>query len=86
MHAKAIFKFIIVFGVWVFSSAAFAQNTPNGVMARAEITVRFDKDGSVKIREELDYVKPRGLPTRGIFRELQTKVRDGNVTLSLIHI
>ena len=80
MHAKAIFKFIIVFGVWVFSSAAFAQNTPNGVMARAEVTVRFDKDGSVKIREELDYVKPRGLPTRGIFRELQTKVRDGNVT------
>ncbi len=63
-----------------YGFAASAQNITEEYIARADITVTFAKDGSLKIREELDYVKPRGMQKRGIFRELPGKVREGAIT------
>ena len=66
--------------IFLFSGAAFGQVSGSEHIVRADITVRFDKDGSVSIREELDYVKPRGVAKRGIFRELPLKVKEGDIT------
>jgi len=76
----AFLTVFLVLIIWVFSSPAFGQLSGSEYIARADITVRFDKDGSVRIREELDYVKPRGVAKRGIFRELPAKVREGAIS------
>ena len=67
--------------IFLFSGAAFGQVSGSEHIVRADITVRFDKDGSVSIREALDYVKPRGVAKRGIFRELPLKVKEGDICL-----
>jgi len=66
--------------IWVSNSPAFGQIAGSEHFSRADITVRFDKNGSLSIREELDYVKPRGVTKRGIFRELPGTVREGAIT------
>ncbi len=80
MKSHTIIGAIIACLVWMLSSSVFGQISGAEHFARADITVRFDKDGSLSIREELDYVKPRGVKKRGIFRELPTKVREGAIT------
>jgi len=80
MRFGAIFCAVMALMFWAFGSSAFAQVSSGEYMARADVTVRVAKDGSFKIREELDYVKPRGVAKRGIFRELPTKVREGAIT------
>ena len=80
MRRGSFFGIALAICLWVLGSTASAQNITEEYIARADITVRFDKDGSLKIREELDYVKPRGITKRGIFRELPTKVREGAIT------
>jgi len=80
MRVKGFWFALISACLWLFASTASAQNFNGEHIARADITVRFDKDGSLKIREELDYVKPAGLTKRGIFKELPGKVREGAIT------
>ena len=80
MRISGVWTLLISLCLWAWG---IAQAQTSEYIARADITVHIDKAGDLKIREELDYVKPRGEPKRGIFRELPTKVREG---LSLIHI
>jgi len=80
MRLNALIGALLTVFIWLLSSAAFGQLAGSEHIARADITVRFDKDGSLSIREELDYVKPRGVSTRGIFRELPGVVREGAIT------
>ena len=82
MSAAKFWTLFIAICLWVLGSTATAQSQRGEYIARADITVRIDKAGDLKIREELDYVKPRGVTKRGIFKELPTKVREGNVTYS----
>ena len=77
MRISGVWTLLISLCLWAWGSA---QAQTSEYIARADITVHIDKAGDLKIREELDYVKPRGEPKRGIFRELPTKVREGNVT------
>ena len=80
MRAARFWTLLIALCFWILGSTATAQSQRGEYIARADITVRIDKAGDLKIREELDYVKPRGVTKRGIFKELPTKVREGNVT------
>lgn len=80
MQNKAIISALFAFIFWAFSSTIYAQIQSQEYIDRADITVRFDKDGSLSIREEIDYVKPRGVRKRGIFRELRTTVQEGEIT------
>ena len=80
MRRTAILGVIYTLLIWVLSSPAFGQLTSSEHIARADITIRVEKDGSLRIREELDYVKPRGVTKRGIFRELPIKVKEGDIT------
>ena len=80
MKFKAVIGAILALLIWSLSHAAYGQLASSEHISRADITVRFDKDGSLSIREELDYVKPRGITKRGIFRELPSKVREGAIT------
>ena len=80
MRRTAILGVIYTLLIWVLTSPAFGQFTGSEHIVRADITVRFDKDGSLRIREELDYIKPRGVTKQGIFRELPGVVREGAIT------
>ena len=70
--------------LWCCAALAHAQSgigqDGSERFERADITIRVAKDGSLSFREELDYVKPRGVTKRGIFRELPSKVREGAIT------
>ena len=79
MRGSTFIGAIIALFIWTLSQTAFAQITSQEYIDRADITVRFEKDGSLSIREEIDYVKPRGVQKRGIFRELPTRVKEGDV-------
>ena len=79
MKFKAIIGAILALLIWTLSHAAYGQLAGSEHISRADITVRFDKDGSLSIREELDYVKPRGITKRGFFRELPNTVREGAI-------
>lgn len=80
MRMNALFGAVLALLIWTLSHAAFGQISSDEYIDRADITVRFDKDGSLSIREEIDYLKPRGVTKRGIFRELPTRVKEGDVT------
>lgn len=80
MRVGAIFSAVLALILWAFSTTLYAQEITQEHYSRADITVRVEKNGSLKIREELDYVKARGATTRGIFVELPTKVREGAIT------
>lgn len=80
LFSTVLVSIVLALFFGAFSSVSWAQDTTREHYARADITVTFAKDGSVKVREELDYVKARGVTTRGIFRELPTKVREGAIT------
>jgi len=79
MRIRFFLLTVFAFFVCAFSTAAFAQSPGQEYFDSADITVRFAKDGSLSIREELNYVKPRGVTKRGIFRELPTRVKEGDV-------
>lgn len=80
MSASIFRTFLITAILWCCAGFAQAQDSLQERFERADITVTVAKDGSVTIREELDYYKPRGLQKRGIFVELPTKVREGAIT------
>jgi hypothetical protein len=80
MRIAGFWGAFIALGLWVIASAALGQNQAREYFDRVDITVEVDKSGNLKIREELDYVKPRGARKRGIFKELPLRVKDGAVT------
>ena len=80
MRAFRFCTLLITLCLWALGSTATAQSPRGEYISQADITVRIDKAGNLEIREEIDYVKPRGVIKRGIFRELPTKVREGKVT------
>lgn len=86
MRMRVLIGALLTLFIWVFSHAAFGQSANQEYIDRADITVRFDKDGSLSIREELDYVKPRGVSKRGIFRELPTRVKEGEIEIGRAHV
>ena len=87
MRAKNLIAAVFAILIWAISAAAFgpaSAQTANQISGqeyfdRVDVTVRFDKDGSLSVREELDYVKPRGERKRGIFRELPVRVKEGDI-------
>ena len=80
MRAFRFCTLLITLCLWALGSTATAQSPRGEYISQADITVRIDKAGNLEIREEIDYVKPRGVIKRGISKDLPTKVREGKVT------
>ena len=79
MSLRAFFGWCLALIIWLSATLSHAQNPRSEYIDRMDVTVTVLKDGSIKIREEIDYYKPPNLSKRGIFRELPRTVLDGNI-------
>ena len=79
MKVRTLFGWCLTVMVWLTANLSHAQSNTEEHISRMDVTISTLKDGSIRIREEIDYYKPPNLPKRGIFREIPRTVLEGSI-------
>ena len=58
MKVRTLFGWCLTVMIWLTANLSHAQSNTEEHISRMDVTISTLKDGSIRIREEIDYYKP----------------------------